>query len=294
LLATAVAMLALGCASHPQAERPPQGASLTHDVFVSDEAGFYVTSTLISGEKEAVLVDGQFTLSNGRRLAEWIARHDRRLKAIYVTHAHPDHFFGLQAVLERFPGTPVYTAPEVVPVAREMAPRKVAQWTPMYGAEIPQQPVLPSPLPEDHLMLEGHRLDILHVGQGDLEHSTAVHVPDLGLLVGGDLLYSGVHVWTADVPQASQRRQWLASLERLGGMPLRMVVPGHMTPGQPTTPQVIAETRAYLEAFDRSVASATHPDQVVEALGKAYPAHALPIILSLGAKAAVVTAESSR
>jgi len=289
LLTAALALGGTGCAGASQAtgaaEARAAQAPLTFDVFTADEQGLYVTSTLIMGEKDAVLVDAQFTLGNGQRLASWIASHGKHLTAIYVTHAHPDHYFGVQPVLDKFPGTPVYAVPEVVAVASATALPKVAQWTPVYGAEIPRQPVLPTVLEGDHLTLEGQRLEILRFAQGDTADVTALHVPSLGLVVGGDLLYSGVHVWLAEVPKAGQRAQWLASLDRLASLSPRAAVPGHMKPGSATDAQSIAGTRAYIEAFNRNLPSASKPEQLSAAMTQAFPGHALPVVLNISVQA---------
>src|ERR1700722_4655483 len=63
-----------------------------------------ITSTLIFGEYDAVLVDAMGTVAEGEALAAWVALHNRNLETIYITHAHFDHFYGLSIVLDRFPG----------------------------------------------------------------------------------------------------------------------------------------------------------------------------------------------
>ena len=61
------------------------------------------TSTLIYGEQEALLVDTFLSEVQTAALADWIAASDKRLSTIYITHAHPDHFFGLKVLRDRFP-----------------------------------------------------------------------------------------------------------------------------------------------------------------------------------------------
>ena len=63
-----------------------------------------ITSTLIFGEYDAVLVDAMGTVAEAEALADWIALHNRNLETIYITHAHFDHFYGLSVLLDRFPG----------------------------------------------------------------------------------------------------------------------------------------------------------------------------------------------
>jgi glyoxylase-like metal-dependent hydrolase (beta-lactamase superfamily II) len=63
-----------------------------------------ITSTLIFGEHDAVLVDAMGTVAEAEALADWVALRNRNLQTIYITHGHFDHFYGLSVLLDRFPG----------------------------------------------------------------------------------------------------------------------------------------------------------------------------------------------
>src|SRR5690606_36377879 len=89
-------------------------APLTATVHTAGEAGFSATSTLIAGEKDAILVDAQFTLSEAHRVAAMILESGKRLTHVFVTHAHPDHYFGAEVILRQFPGAKLVAPPEVV------------------------------------------------------------------------------------------------------------------------------------------------------------------------------------
>src|SRR5580692_360146 len=62
-----------------------------------------ITSTLIYGEYDAVLVDAMGTVAEAEALADWVALHNRNLQTIYITHGHFDHFYGLSVLLDRSP-----------------------------------------------------------------------------------------------------------------------------------------------------------------------------------------------
>src|ERR1700742_4552742 len=62
-----------------------------------------MSSTLIFGEHDAVLVDALTTVAEAQALADWVALHHRNLQTIYITHGHADHFYGLSVLLACFP-----------------------------------------------------------------------------------------------------------------------------------------------------------------------------------------------
>src|SRR5262245_35499344 len=96
-------------------------AALSYEVFVSAQIPTTATlpsgaplqwsplsTTLISGVTDAMLVDPPFTIEQTRRVGDWFERSGKRLAFIYVTHGHGDHWFGASLLAERFPGTSVY------------------------------------------------------------------------------------------------------------------------------------------------------------------------------------------
>jgi glyoxylase-like metal-dependent hydrolase (beta-lactamase superfamily II) len=70
-----------------------------------------ITSTLIFGEYDAVLVDAMGIVAEAEALADWVALHNRNLETLYITHAHFDHFYGLSILLDRFPGARAIATP---------------------------------------------------------------------------------------------------------------------------------------------------------------------------------------
>jgi len=112
----------------------------------------------------------------------------------------------------------------VIGVIEETLAAKVAQWKPLYGDEVPDEPLRPEALDGDVIDLEGYELRIIHLGQGDVHDSTVVWIPSLRALAAGDVAYNGTHVWLAE------RKEWIANLEKLAGMDPDTVVAGHKVP----------------------------------------------------------------
>jgi glyoxylase-like metal-dependent hydrolase (beta-lactamase superfamily II) len=245
------------------------------------------SSTLISGERDAVLVDTFLTTAQSRILLEWVVASGKNLTAIYVTHGHGDHFFGLAPLLERFPDARAVAIPEVVGAMQaQLSPESIdGFWRKRIPDQIPEQLVLAEPLDGNELELEGHKLIVVNTGQTDTACSTSLHVPSVGLLVAGDVVYNGIHPYLAETDTES-RVEWIAALDRLESLKPKAVIAGHKIPENDDDPRNIAETRRYLEDFNRLDASTKTARELYDAMLALYPGRANPGSLWSGANAA--------
>jgi glyoxylase-like metal-dependent hydrolase (beta-lactamase superfamily II) len=213
-----------------------------------------MSSTLIAGTEEAILVDTTVTLDQVDALAEWVRRFGKRITGVYITHGHQDHWIGLARLQEHFPGARGIATPEVVERARFEAtdPGLSAYWKASFPGELPQAPVLPEPLDGAEFELEGNVLRAVSVGWGDTEHSTVLHVPSAAAVIGGDVVYNGVHMLTAETDEKT-REAWVASLDAIAAMNPEIVVAGHKSVGAPDLPESIGASQRYLRDFSRIV-----------------------------------------
>jgi glyoxylase-like metal-dependent hydrolase (beta-lactamase superfamily II) len=259
-----------------------QTKALSTDVFVSAESTFHVTSTLVRGGDSAVLVDAQLTLSQGRLLADWIAERTPRLSAILVTHQHPDHYLGAPAVLERFPGTPVYATEQV---AKKIADTQgmYSGWTDLFAGDVATEPVLPAALGAPWLTVAENELRLVRFPQGDCAEETVVHIPSLRTAIAGDLVYNGVHVGTAET-DAAQREVWRTGLDALEALGVDTIVAGHKAPGRPDgAADQLQFTRQYLRDFDAALVGSPDAATLISRMSAAYSGLAAPTILQFGA-----------
>ena len=119
-----------------------------------------VTATLICGHRDAILVDALLTLDQARRLAGWIAAHGKNLTSVYITHAHGDHWFGLSAILDRYPAARALTLPAALDQMHRLnTPEIVAAfWETRFPGKLPDKLMFPEPLASQILELEGVRV----------------------------------------------------------------------------------------------------------------------------------------
>jgi glyoxylase-like metal-dependent hydrolase (beta-lactamase superfamily II) len=230
-----------------------------------------ITSTLIFGEHDAVLVDAMMTVAEAEALADWVALHNRNLETIYITHAHFDHFYGLGILLGRFPGARAIATPKTLnamqtsftPPVERLARR-------CFPGQIPTKLVSPEPYERETFTLEGHDLRIIEQGHTDSADTTSLHVPSIGLIVAGDVVYNQCRMYVGDTT-AESRKNWIAALDRLAALNPEIVVAGHKKPGALDSPSAIQDTKSYLQDFDRLQKTATSDQELFDQMTELYP-----------------------
>lgn len=221
---------------------------LEYKVIPTSPLSMVANVTLIEGEKDAVLVDVPFARSDAMRVAAEVLDSGKTLKAIIITHDHPDHFFGLDVLQDAFPNAQIIAHPVAVKDMTRSIPIKFERWSGQLGTNAPRRPVYPVAMAGDSVDLEGHKLQVLGPMQGDHVRSTVVWDAETRTLIAGDVLYNGVYVWLGEhTPQ--RYADWLAVLDKLEAMGPNRIIAGHRQPGLPDDNMSIAWTRAYIKAF---------------------------------------------
>ena len=245
------------------------------------------TVTLIQGQRDAVLVDTFLLAQDSRELVDWVVASGKNLVAIYVTHGHGDHHFGLKLLLDRFPhAKAVATAPVVAAAQDQITPDFVRSfWEPRFPGQLPSPLVAPDALDGDRLYLEGEAMHVVELGHTDTAHSTALHVPSIGLVVSGDCVYNDTHLYLAECDEEA-RDKWLQALDRIESLHPKSVVAGHSVLDPDSSPRHVEETRRYIRAFSAAVATTSTHLELYERVLSMYPNRVNPGSLWAAAKAA--------
>ena len=211
-----------------------------------------ISSTLISGERDAVLVDTAITVDQNQKLVDWIAHSGKNLTAIYATHGHGDHFFGVNTIQKKFPKARFVATSEVIAVMRKQASVPVVEtyWKPRFPRQIDSMLVIADELQGGLLELEGEQLVSVPLGHTDTDSTTCLHVPSIGLAVCGDALYNDVHLHLGE-SNAEGRKEWIAALDKIESLKPVAAIAGHKRPGALDTPSDLEATRKYIRDFDR-------------------------------------------
>ena len=235
------------------------------------------SATLIYGERDAVLVDAFLTIEQAHAAVEWIAASGKNLTTIYITHGHGDHFFGLGALLDRFPNAKAVATPNVLKVMRQQTSREFVAsfWNARYPGQIPEHLVLAEELKGNVIDLEGLDLVVVEVGHTDTDHTTCLHVPSVGLVVAGDAAYNDVHLYLME-SNPRTRQEWISALDTIEELKPRAVIAGHKKPEKDDGPRIIEETRQYIRDFERVAEMMTTARELYDKMLELYPDRANP------------------
>lgn len=249
------------------------------------QAMFPVSSVLIEGRHDAILVNAQFGASDARRLVDLIRASGRQLTTIYISHGDPDYYFGLATVQDAFPQARIVATAQTVAHIQQTQAGKLAYWGPKMGADVPARIVVPQVLEGDALQLEGERLPLIGL-DGPTPDRSVLWLPSLRAIVGGIPVVAGEHVWMADTQTPTSHADWLQTLQRLQALKPKVVVPGHYAPGAALDASALRFTADYIRAFDAEAAKAKDSAALVKAMQARYPTLAGVASLELSAKVA--------
>lgn len=207
-----------------------------------------ITSTLILGRRDAILIDPPLTTTQAAEVGDWIAASGRELRQIYITHGHGDHWFNADLLAQRFGARVVATEGTIEQMHGNVAARPFV-WDKVYPG-IPDSPVTAVTVQDNRFTLEGKDLVIVEAGYTDTDASSVLHVPDLGLVVAGDVIYNGAHLYLSETSLAGLDA-WRQAVDRVDALGARAIVAGHQNSNlDDNAARLIAETREYLDVAE--------------------------------------------
>ncbi|MDM3357002.1 MBL fold metallo-hydrolase [Citrobacter sp. Cb004] len=261
--------------------------TLSTKVFVSSDRnnGFGVTSTIIMGRNDAILVDTQFTISNAYRLVAEIIETGKELKVIYITHLHPDHYLGLAVIKSVFPFAEVVSSASIADEINDAFDFKIDYW----GKSVlkkngAREKVLIQPLSTNKLHLDRNEIIILNDMCGDCINISPLWIPSIKTIIASDIVFSDVHIWIADMRNNERIQAWMHSLDILEGLSADKVIPGHSSLQPTLSPSAISFTRQYIKDFLKANRKSNNSVELIKEMKRIYPQLTLDICLEYSAK----------
>jgi glyoxylase-like metal-dependent hydrolase (beta-lactamase superfamily II) len=256
-------------------------------VVTSLDDQFWTNSVIIEGTHEVMLVDAQLTKTNAERVLQEIKETKKPLSIIYITHEHADHFLGLQVFKEAYPNVRIIASPAVVDRINKVYPEKIDKWKKILGSGATSHVVDIETFDGDFIDFEGSKIEILKHIQGDTDENTMLWIPGQRILIAGDVLFNGMHVYTAET-DSKARGEWLHSLQKIRELKPSVVIPGHSKVGATLDASTAVDfTENYLLAFEEELKKAKDPDGLIKAMKERFPSADLILAIERGAKANV-------
>ena len=258
--------------------------SLKFRVFLHSYLGFNSDSTLIYGEKDAILIDASQLLSDTHRMIAEIIPMRKRLTHIYVSHFHPDHHFGLQVLKNAFPKAMIVALPSVVKDIVSTSSDKIELWAiDRFGPDdIPHDTTIPMPLDEPRLLLEGEEIVVSDNWEGDSVNNSVVWIPSIRVVCATDVAFHDCHLWPIE-SNVARRAEWRHSIAQLREFDARIIIPGHCDTAKVRLMEEVQEKGSlsyiecvdwslrYLDNYDEVYNTARTASEMVAAMTKFYP-----------------------
>ncbi len=256
-------------------------------VFTSPDDQFWANSVIIEGTHEVMLVDAQLTKTNAERVLQEIRETKKPLSIIYITHEHADHFLGLEVFKEAYPGVRIIANSAVTDRINKVYQEKVDKWKKILGSGATSSVVAIETFDGNFIEFESSKIELLKEVQGDTDENTMLWLPGQRMLISGDVLFNGMHVYTAETDRKA-RGKWLNSINKIRELKPSVVIPGHSKVGAPLDASTAVDfTETYLLAFEEELKKAKDPDSFINTMKERFPSAELLLALERGAKANV-------
>ena len=222
-------------------------AQLTVQTFTGSATAAMANAHLIMGDKEAILVDVVMSKTEALKLADMVKNSKRTLKVIFITHAHPDHFLGLDVLADAFPDAEILSSTAVAEAIKKNGPTLIGRMRTILSEDGPARLIVPELLSKNELFLEDVPLNVIEFSEGESEYHTALFIASSGDYFASDLIYNQTHLFLRE----KRIDGWSKQLDRIENMAgVKTIFPGH---GPKTDLSSIKVMRAYLQDFSKAV-----------------------------------------
>ncbi|GAA6135947.1 MBL fold metallo-hydrolase [Oceaniserpentilla sp. 4NH20-0058] len=257
--------------------------ALTLDVYNGAPTSFGVTSTVVYGETEAMVIDAGFTKADALRIAAKVLDSNKELKTIFISQADPDYYFGAETLHEIFPKADIITTPAVRAVLKKKMAGKVGFWGPKMGVNAPVNPIVPVVYTKPILTVDGQTIEIRGT-EGVLAHRPYLWIPSSKAIVGNVAIFGNMHLWMADAQSDESQTAWKAQLKEMIDLKPTTVVPGHMSQGTKLTVDNIAYSLEYINTFQKVKQDSKDSAEFIKTMSATYPNAQGALNLSIAAK----------
>ena len=238
-----------------------QAGDLTVHSLTASEEVFANSTHIIETDNSLVVVDTQFLLPNALDVRAYTDELGKPIERVFISHEHPDHFLGSEA----FADVPIYALGDVSGSIAASGDAEVEEKQADFGEAIAGSYVVPETIEPGTVEIDGVSFELTEVLDAEAEVQLVIRVPSAGVIVTGDLIYSGVHLILAGPADT-----WTTAIEGLAADAdsYPIVLPGH---GLPTDPSAYDANIAWLATATELMGTAQTAIEFKQGLVDAFP-----------------------
>jgi glyoxylase-like metal-dependent hydrolase (beta-lactamase superfamily II) len=250
-----------------------------HRIISPPEEGIFVNSYILETAHNLVLFDLPLLDSCAAFIQSFVGKLNKPISRIYISHAHPDHFFGLS----RFKDKEAF--------ASEKCIAEIAEFGYTYLEFKRSQMVAPADLPDTIKTPEISAKDHVYTVDGiDLHAKVAsnveyleglyIEIPQHKIFLAGDIIYNDVHhyIGQRDESGAPCLPSWISFLKDLNPSDYDFILPGH---GEPAGPELITKSIGYLESLLPQLEDSANDTSYRDFLKTNYPNYRVEEIIDI-------------
>ncbi|HYO71319.1 MAG TPA: MBL fold metallo-hydrolase [Archangium sp.] len=246
------------------AGRVEAAKDFTIQSYTASENAFLVSAHIIESNGEIALVDAQMFNDEADKFIEKAKKAKGTVKTLFITHAHPDHFFGLQRLKAAFPEARLVAMPATVEAVGQAGPGMLKFYREGFmngalAANLPTELPALEKLEGNTLKVGNAEFEVLHFPAAEVKDAYALWHKGTGTLLSGDLVYNNAHLWLAD----QEPQGWIAALEQLQKLPVKKIYAGH---GEPGGKDLLKKNLEYLTFFEKTRQSAKSGEELNKAV----------------------------
>lgn len=257
-----------GCADSDS--KPTITGDLKVHVYKSSPDNFGVTSVILEGEKELMLIDAQFSNAEAQKVVDMVKRLKKPLRTIYISHYDPDFYFGLKLIADNFPEARIISRQQTAYLIDATKESKLEIWKSVLGDNAPTGFIIPDAIGNE-FNFENYLIEVK--SNDDYPNHSYLWIPSNKVIVGGVSLYDAIHVWVADNQTKHSRQAWIRQLDEMLNLNPSYVIPAHFTFSKEdiNSTHPISFTKEYLLNFEKVNEQATNSDELVKGMKDLYP-----------------------
>lgn len=250
---------------------------VTIHIFSSPEAGELVNSVIVETKNSLIAVDTPLLRPCSREYRAYIDKLGKTFKGLYITHSHPDHWFGL----EFFQDLPSFAFQEVIEEIKDSGDLQVQFHKQMEGDLVPEQVYLPQiPIKEEKIVLDGVEINLLKIKNGEIKVALAVEIPSIKTLIAQDLIYNDVYLFIGEKTDGAEMcfDSWTENCRNFRDKGYELVIPGHGVRGDSSLFDKVIDYLANSKEIYNSVSNGA---ELKGKIMEKYPDYKIPLMLDM-------------